>query len=142
MLLLRTSTLPDGDDWEYELKLDGYRALAIKTGAKVHLRSRNNNDFNVKYPAVVEALAGLPDETVLDGEMVAFDHSGRPSFNRSELWDLAKQWRLGRETVRLLVKDEPDVVKIRMGRRRLMTRYSVPESVARRVHIRLFNPAA
>lgn len=56
--------------------------------------------------------------------------------------DLSKQWRIGRETVRLLVKDEPGVVKIRMGSRRAMTRYSVPESVARRVHTRLFNPAA
>lgn len=56
--------------------------------------------------------------------------------------DLAKQWRLGRETVRLLVKDEPGVLKIRMGPRKTLTRYSVPESVARRVHTRLFNPAA
>ncbi len=90
MLLLRTSTLPDGDDWEYELKLDGYRVLAIKTGAKVHLRSRNNNDFNLKYPAVVEALAGLPDETVIDGEVVAFDDSGRPSFNRLQNYGSSK----------------------------------------------------
>lgn len=56
--------------------------------------------------------------------------------------DLARQWKLGRETVRLLVKDEPGVLKIRMGRRRAMTRYSVPESVARRVHTKLFHPAA
>jgi len=56
--------------------------------------------------------------------------------------DLAKQWRLGRETVRLLVKDEPGVLKIRMGQRKTLTRYRVPESVARRVHTRLFNPAA
>jgi hypothetical protein len=56
--------------------------------------------------------------------------------------DLAKQWRLGRETVRLLMKDEPGVIKIRMGLRKAMTRYSVPESVARRVHTRLFNPIA
>ena len=56
--------------------------------------------------------------------------------------DLSKQWRIGRETVRLLVKDEPGVVKIRMGRCKAMTRYSVPESVARRVHTKLFNPAA
>lgn len=54
--------------------------------------------------------------------------------------DLAKQWRLGRETVRLLVKDEPGVVKIRLGRQKALTRYSVPESVARRVHTRLFYP--
>ncbi len=56
--------------------------------------------------------------------------------------DLAKQWRLGRETVRLQVKDEPGVLKIRMGKRKTMTRYSVPESVARRIHTRLFNPLA
>lgn len=56
--------------------------------------------------------------------------------------DLAKQWRLGRETVRLLVKDEPGVLRIRLGRRKSQTRYSVPESVARRVHTRLFHPAS
>ena len=56
--------------------------------------------------------------------------------------DLAKLWRLGRETVRLLVKDEPGVVRIRMGRKKTLTRYSVPESVARRIHTKLFNPAA
>jgi hypothetical protein len=53
--------------------------------------------------------------------------------------DLAKQWRLGRETVRLLVKDEPGVLKIQLGQRKTLTRYSVPESVARRVHTRLFH---
>ena len=64
-----------------ELKLDGYRALAFKAAAKVQLRSRNDNDFSVRYPAVVEALAPLPDETVIDGEVVALDEFGRPSFN-------------------------------------------------------------
>jgi len=53
--------------------------------------------------------------------------------------DLAKKWRLGRETVRLLVKDEPGVLRIQLGRRKALTRYSVPESVARRVHTRLFS---
>ncbi|MGI9071414.1 MAG: non-homologous end-joining DNA ligase [Bryobacteraceae bacterium] len=82
MLLLRTNILPEGPDWRYELKLDGYRALAIKTNGKVQLRSRNNNDFSLRYPAVVKALAEMPGETVIDGEVVAFDDSGRPSFNR------------------------------------------------------------
>ena len=56
--------------------------------------------------------------------------------------ELARQWKLGRETIRLLVKDEPGVLKIRLGKRKALTRYSVPESVARRVHTRLFHPAA
>ena len=45
------------------------------------LRSRNGKDFAVRYPAVVRALARLPDETVIDGEVVAFDGDRRPSFN-------------------------------------------------------------
>ena len=56
--------------------------------------------------------------------------------------DLAMRWRLGRETVRLLVKGEPGVLRIRMGSRKALTRYSVPESVARRIHTKLFHPAA
>jgi hypothetical protein len=45
MLLLRMEKLPEGADWLYEIKLDGYRILAIKNGGEVRLRSRNNNDF-------------------------------------------------------------------------------------------------
>ena len=81
MLLQRVSSLPEGTQWSYEVKLDGYRALAIKGNAKVLLRSRNNKDFNSKYPAVAKALAALTDETVIDGEIVALDSTGRPPFN-------------------------------------------------------------
>ena len=81
MLLLRTEKLPQGADWSYEIKLDGYRALAIKTGGKVQLRSRNDNDFTERYSSVAAALRAMPDETVLDGEMAALDEEGRPSFN-------------------------------------------------------------
>lgn len=57
--------------------------------------------------------------------------------------DLAKLWRLSMETVRTLVKDEPDVVLIRLGKKKAHTRYSIPEAVARRIHTRLCRgPAA
>jgi DNA ligase D-like protein (predicted ligase) len=82
MLLLRTEALPDeGERWEYQLKLDGYRAVAFRTGGKLYLRSRNDNDFSPRYPGVLKGLAKLPDETVIDGEIVALDREGRPSFN-------------------------------------------------------------
>jgi len=53
--------------------------------------------------------------------------------------ELARLWGLGRETVRLLVKDDPGVIKIRMGRKKAHTIYSVPESAASRIHTRLLN---
>src|SRR5215831_4659092 len=81
MLLTRTEKLPEGENWLYELKLDGYRSIAFKTGSKVYLRSRNNKDFNATYPGIVKALDHMPDETTIDGEVVALDESGRPSFS-------------------------------------------------------------
>lgn len=81
MLLLRREKLPEGPEWRYELKHDGYRAIAFKAEGVLYLRSRNNRDFAGRYPQLLKGLEGLPDDTVLDGEVVAFDQSGRPSFN-------------------------------------------------------------
>src|SRR4030095_4647392 len=81
MLLLRTDTLPDdGKRWAYQLKLDGYRAIAFRSAGRIHLRSRNDNDFTTRYRTVLAGLADLPDDTVIDGEIVALDADGRPSF--------------------------------------------------------------
>ena len=48
MLLQLTPRLPEGPQWLYELKLDGYRAIAFKAGGKAHLRSRNDKDFTAR----------------------------------------------------------------------------------------------
>ena len=88
MLLLKSEALPDDPArWLYELKLDGYRAIAFKSDGRLHLRSRNDNDFTARYAAVLRGLKNLPDETVVDGEIVTFDDDGRPSFNRLQNYD-------------------------------------------------------
>jgi hypothetical protein len=56
--------------------------------------------------------------------------------------ELARMWALGRETVRKLVKDDPGVIKIRMGRKKAHTIYSIPESAARRIHTRFVSNSA
>jgi hypothetical protein len=55
--------------------------------------------------------------------------------------ELARMWGLGRKTVRRLIKDDPGVLKIRIGGKKSHTTYSVPESAARRIHSRLLNPS-
>lgn len=81
MAALSVDTLPEGPEWSYELKLDGYRALIIKDGASLRIRSRNDKDLMQMYPAVAAAAHRLQvARTVVDGEIVAVDEQGRPSF--------------------------------------------------------------
>jgi DNA ligase D-like protein (predicted ligase) len=73
--------LPEGDDWIYELKLDGYRALLIKNGERVQIRSRNDKDLTQVYASLASAAGRLrAKQAIVDGEIVAVDATGRPSF--------------------------------------------------------------
>jgi bifunctional non-homologous end joining protein LigD len=108
--------LLDGPGWVYEIKLDGYRAIAVKS-SRVNLFSRRRKSFNAQYPDLVEALAELPEETVVDGEVVALDDSGRPNFN------LLAQFRSGASRIHyfifdLLVCNERDLTGLALSERR------------------------
>jgi DNA ligase D-like protein (predicted ligase) len=81
MECLPVEKIPEGDVWSYELKLDGYRIEAVKTGGKVTLYSRRGTDLSQRFAYVTAALATLPNETVIDGELVALDEQGKPNFN-------------------------------------------------------------
>jgi hypothetical protein len=59
MLAVSAPTLPTGPDWTYEVKWDGYRALAIKDGGRVRLLSRNQKDLTRDYPAIAVAIGQL-----------------------------------------------------------------------------------
>jgi DNA ligase D-like protein (predicted ligase) len=73
--------LPKGNEWLYEVKLDGYRCLAGRDGKGVTLWSRRENLFTKQFPRIAQACERLPPNTLVDGEIVALDESGRVSFN-------------------------------------------------------------
>ena len=109
--------LLDGPGWVFEIKLDGYRAVAVKSDRSVNLFSRRHKSFNDQYPHLVEALGELPEGTVVDGEVVALDDSGRPNFN------LLAQFRTGASRIHyfifdLLVCNARDLTKLPLNERR------------------------
>jgi bifunctional non-homologous end joining protein LigD len=81
MYALAIRKLPEGPDWLYEIKFDGYRCLAGKDGGGVSLWSRRGNDFTSQFPAIARACEALRSGTLVDGEIVALDSEGRISFN-------------------------------------------------------------
>src|SRR4051812_29880313 len=81
MLAQSADDLPVGRAWTYEVKWDGYRTLAVKDRGRVSLLSRNHKHLTRDYPSVAGAVLKLAAPSfVLDGEIVALDSSGRPSF--------------------------------------------------------------
>jgi bifunctional non-homologous end joining protein LigD len=81
MAALPVDRLPEGPEWAYEVKFDGYRALLMKNGTELQIRSRNDRNLTKSYPAIAMAAARLrADRAVVDGEIVALDENGRPSF--------------------------------------------------------------
>jgi DNA ligase D-like protein (predicted ligase) len=81
MECLPVTKVPEGPEWSYEIKLDGYRLEAVKNAGKTTLYSRRRNIMNRQFGYIAEALADLPDATILDGEIVAMDAKGRSDFN-------------------------------------------------------------
>src|SRR5919106_6144903 len=74
--------LPEGKDWLYEAKFDGYRCLAGRDSTGVTLWSRRANRFTDQFPTNAAACGHLPPDTLLDGEIIALDNNGRISFRK------------------------------------------------------------
>jgi ATP-dependent DNA ligase len=98
MECLAVSKLPDTANWVWEIKIDRYRAIAVKSDP-VNLYSRTKKSFNSKFPYIADALADLPPGTVVDGELVAIDENGRPNFN------LLQNFRTGASRIQFYVFD-------------------------------------
>jgi len=81
MYALSVQKLPEGKEWLYEVKFDGYRCVAGRDSTKATLWSRKENLFTDQFPRIARACERLPPDTLLDGEIVALDEKGRVSFN-------------------------------------------------------------
>lgn len=79
-MLATTGPLPTGPGWSYEFKWDGVRALAIAGNNRLRLYARSGAEVTAAYPELVGLADALPEEAWLDGEIVALDERGRPSF--------------------------------------------------------------
>lgn len=120
MLAKLVRVLPEGPEWEYELKLDGYRLEANKTGDKVGLYSRRGNDFTKKFAKIAGQVENIKaDSFVLDGEAVVVDERGVPSFqmlqNRASL---PRGWALAYYAFDLLHLNGRDLIGLPLKERR------------------------
>jgi bifunctional non-homologous end joining protein LigD len=119
MLALIATEMPVGPVWSYEVKWDGYRALLYKRGTSVSLVSRRDADLTKTYPAIVEAARTLPArEAVLDGEIVALDDNGQPSFQALQHRSVAGTFAIAYYAFDVLEVDGESLVALPLQERR------------------------
>lgn len=118
----------DDPDWIFEIKWDGYRAIAETGGKALRLYSRNGRSFKAAYPAVVEDLERIDRKLVLDGEITAMDEQGRPDFQRLQLAANDPDTALVYHVFDLLGRDGEDLRHRPLSERKRLLRESLPAS--------------
>jgi DNA ligase D-like protein (predicted ligase) len=114
---LSVSKLPDGPEWTYEIKLDGYRLEVVRKGRTTTLYSRRENVLNQKFPYLATALEHLPKETVIDGEVVALGADGRPDFHLLQNFRAAES-RIVYFAFDILISEGRSLVQLPLSERR------------------------
>ena len=113
--------------WQFELKLDGYRALAYLKNGTVDLRSRNNNSFNRKFEPVHEALLQWKINAIVDGEIVVINEEGLPDFNGIQQWEKKKQGQLVYYVFDLLWLDGLNIMQEPLHIRQQILKQLIPD---------------
>jgi bifunctional non-homologous end joining protein LigD len=108
----------DHPDWLFEIKWDGYRAIAEVDQAKVRLYSRKRLAFEKRFSPIVDSLARLGHEAVLDGEIVVLDEAGKPSFQLLQNYQKARKGTLIYQVFDLLYLDGDDLQDTPLLRRK------------------------
>jgi len=121
----------DEEGWSYEIKWDGYRALAYLKKGKVELRSRNNKSFEKYYP-LYQVFSEWAIDAVLDGEIVVLNHQGQSNFNALQNWRSEADGELIYYVFDLLWLNGRDLTGLPLSERRSLLESIVPgEGVVR-----------
>ena len=115
----------DDPGWSYEIKWDGYRAIAYLKKGNVELRSRNNKSFEKYYP-VLDALSGWPVNAIVDGEVVVLDEKGQSNFGSLQNWRSEADGTLVYYLFDLLWLEGRDLTGLPLSERRDLLRSVVP----------------
>jgi bifunctional non-homologous end joining protein LigD len=118
----------DNPQWIYEIKWDGYRAIAEIDHGKIELYSRNLQSFNQKYPAVVAALRKFNYRAVLDGEVVVLDDSGKSNFQWLQNYNLEPHGQLRYYVFDLLYLNGKDLQPKPLKERKILLKKILPAS--------------
>lgn len=121
MECLPVTTVPEGPEWTYELKLDGYRLEVVRAGTETTLYSRRENVLNAKFPYIASALQKLPQGTVIDGELVAHGPDGKPNFNMLQNFRSAEEY-IVYYAFDILVHRDRDLTMLPLAERRNILR--------------------
>ena len=127
MECLPVSKLPTGPEWSYEIKLDGFRLEAVKKNGATTLFSRRGNILNRKFHYIATALQKLPDNTVLDGELVALDSKGKTDFGLLQNFRSAES-KIHYYVFDLLVLKGKDVSQLPLNERRGLFTKIIPRN--------------
>lgn len=118
----------DDETWEFEVKWDGYRAIAAMDGDHATLESRNGKSFATKFPPVFEAIQAWGIRAVVDGEVVAIDENGVANFNALQNWRSAEDGQLAYYVFDLLWYDGKDLTKLPLWQRKAVLQQLVPKN--------------
>ena len=118
----------NSEEWQFEIKWDGYRALAYLNNGKVQLRSRNNLSFDQKYVAVFEALKQWPINAVIDGEIIVLNEDGKADFKSLQDWQLAPTGHLVYYIFDIIWLDGISLVNLPLTERQNILKQITPDS--------------
>ena len=128
MLAKESTEVFDSKEWLYEIKWDGYRAIAELSSTEIKLYSRNGNDFSQNYPLIVDELKKIKHDAILDGEIVVLNEDGFPDFQKIQHYEDNTNFPLCYYVFDLLMLDGKDIKHLPLTDRKELLKNVLPKN--------------